>query len=1029
MGHRGRLTAPLVTMALLFLAGTARAGPTSYSGLVIEEILFEAPADVAVEDLRYLVELEVGDVYRPRDARRSLELLYSLGVFQEVYVTVVPDGASLIVQFHLVPSPTLTRVQLRALPAAIPPARAREVMTPQVGERFFPGDEWEMADALVAFLADEGYLDARVQPAVTEVRAGGRGSARVAASFQIESGPVYRVAAVDFNPGAGFEPKVLRPRVRAGIMEDQRFRRETVEEGRDKLEKFFRRRGHLEARILPPIVEVEPDRQRVDVIYNVVPGPEIEVVFLEVTDGEEGSAPKKIIGPRTVELRQVIGVEREYRLTSGYVQDAEARIIQDFRDRGHADVVVESSLEESPERKLLTFCIEPGEGSVLLSRRDIVIRGNEVIPDREARELIRDRLPVASDQVVPFLRPRVAERALEQAVGDLELRYEAGGYLGAVVQVAEVRRVPTRGLAPRRTWVVLEVVEGARTSVRAIEVHGNRRIASEEIAKLSAPLVGKPLRRPAVHAALDELRELYRDRGYIDITVESDEDFSEDQTEATVIWTIDEGPRVRFGKVVVRGNRHTRMGVIRGELDIEPGRVWRESDLQRSRERLLDTGLFSQVTIRPMHHSGRARDVTIEVAERKRWRLLLGPGISSAEGLRLVAENHLGNIGGVGHRWSTYANVGIDWENLRLLFTSQDRLAETTGIKAEWKIVTAYEFAHIPRVPLRIDVRLLLNERAAQPTYVIQNYGAGVGAILDLDLDQSVTLQILGDFSLLWRYPEDVDPAAVLGAADEVDPEFGSRFLGLIGAERAPDGLRRLGMLKLAAQLDARDDPFNPTEGILTAFDLQGTDPSDLSQEHFGRFKHRFTFYLPLKKWLGAVFGYWPFDFDSSIEWGISWVTHDTEMLPVEWRYRLGGATSVRGYRLETLGPTVERPADLTRAGFTSSTIRVPVGGDVFFSYNVELRQPLTRKGDVELIVFHDGGNVYLLRGEDRPEQDRGLDPVIRTSVGLGVRVRTPVGPVRLDGGVQLGPHSPFFHPALGPWWEGAAIHFSVGAL
>jgi outer membrane protein assembly factor BamA len=112
----------------------------------------------------------------------------------------------------------------------------------------------------------------------------------------------------------------------------------------------------------------------------------------------------------------------------------------------------------------------------------------------------------------------------------------------------------------------------------------------------------------------------------------------------------------------------------------------------------------------------------------------------------------------------------------------------------------------------------------------------------------------------------------------------------------------------------------------------------------------------------------------------------------------------------------------------TNSATAVPVGGDVYFSFNLEERFPLTRSRSVELIVFQDGGNVYLRKGQDVDGLDRGFDPVIRTSVGLGLRVRTPVGPLRLDGGIQLGSASPLFdRNADEPWWRGMAIHFSVG--
>ena len=75
----------------------AEASPTTYTGLVIEEITFDAPDTVAIDEMRYLLDVEPGELYRPSHVHRSLELLHGLGLFQEVYVSVLPDGARVLV--------------------------------------------------------------------------------------------------------------------------------------------------------------------------------------------------------------------------------------------------------------------------------------------------------------------------------------------------------------------------------------------------------------------------------------------------------------------------------------------------------------------------------------------------------------------------------------------------------------------------------------------------------------------------------------------------------------------------------------------------------------------------------------------------------------------------------------------------------------------------------------------------------------------------------------------------------------------
>ncbi len=98
--------------------------------------------------------------------------------------------------------------------------------------------------------------------------------------------------------------------------------------------------------------------------------------------------------------------------------------------------------------------------------------------------------------------------------------------------------------------------------------------------------------------------------------------------------------------------------------------------------------------------------------------------------------------------------------------------------------------------------------------------------------------------------------------------------------------------------------------------------------------------------------------------------------IPVEDRYYSGGSTSNRGWARGELGPV--------------DANGTPIGGNSLFEGNVELRYPIV--GIFSGVVFCDLGNVWL------PSYDYRFGD-LRYATGLGLRIRTPIGPVRGDVG------------------------------
>jgi outer membrane protein assembly factor BamA len=118
--------------------------------------------------------------------------------------------------------------------------------------------------------------------------------------------------------------------------------------------------------------------------------------------------------------------------------------------------------------------------------------------------------------------------------------------------------------------------------------------------------------------------------------------------------------------------------------------------------------------------------------------------------------------------------------------------------------------------------------------------------------------------------------------------------------------------------------------------------------------------------------------------------------IPLSERFFSGGASTNRAFPDNQAGPRD------TLTGF-------PIGGSALLFHSTELRFPLI--GDnIGGVLFHDMGNVYSdvtsigFRFHQRNLQD--FDYMVH-SIGFGIRVRTPVGPIRGD--FSFSPNSPGF--------------------
>jgi outer membrane protein assembly factor BamA len=196
----------------------------------------------------------------------------------------------------------------------------------------------------------------------------------------------------------------------------------------------------------------------------------------------------------------------------------------------------------------------------------------------------------------------------------------------------------------------------------------------------------------------------------------------------------------------------------------------------------------------------------------------------------------------------------------------------------------------------------------------------------------------------------------------------------------------RVGLFSAALLREHRDDPLNATRGSYTTIDTGVATRGLGSQTSYSRVLARSSSYHRLTRDLV---------FARMVTFG--WLDNRRdEAIPLPERFYGGGAVSHRGFPENQAGPR-----DVT-TGF-------PLGGQALLVNQLELRFPLLGE-NVAGVLFHDAGNVYSeisnisFRVRQRNTED--FDYMVH-AVGLGLRYRTPVGPIRID--LAFGANTPRF--------------------
>lgn len=699
----------------------------------------------------------------------------------------------------------------------------------------------------------------------------------------------------------------------------------------DRLRQFYAKNGLLEARIRMRRVAVKENVY--DLVFTINAGPVVQFAF-------EGWNPS---GGLRNDVRQtwIQGVFDMQR-----VQEATANIQAALVGRGYvnADILPQIATPE-PRLKRVAFVIDAGSR---FAEREVAFEGDPGI---------------GRDELMRFLKEQeLLVRLYTDAPGSVEALtgfYRNNGFLDARVSLPNFLLDPERSYAR----VTIPVEAGPRYRLSRVVFRGNNAIPDSQLHDvIPAEYLGNYYRPDVREAIIDLLQEYYWQHGYTDVEVTYLLARYPEAGLADLVLNLNEGRQRVVSEINIAGTEVTSPSLVRGELKLEPGDPLNLEKLARSRANLYDTGAFWQVDIqhRPIGRAGARAPATDESGPLP---VRLAVNVSEIQPFSL-------RYGGL---YDTERGPGgiVDFANrntlgaarvlgLRLQYDSQFRDARIYFAQPS----TSGFF-------LKTAAAIYAQRQAVEP-FITHRYGFTItedARFSDHDI-------------LTFGYRIEQASSRYISPSPELPP---------------PENMR-VAPLSATFTRETRDSFINPTRGGFLSSSLEYASNILGSQERFLRYFGQYIRYVPLaaptelpltttvwrSRWVYA----------GAVRLGLAGGQGGQELIATE-RFFAGGATSVRGYDQNSLGPT--------------DALGNPVGGNAMFIVNNELRFPIYNV--LGGAAFLDAGNVYATVSD--------FDPLrLRYGAGVGLRLSTPYILLRFDVGFKLFPK---------PGESRTKFYFSIG--
>lgn len=501
---------------------------------------------------------------------------------------------------------------------------------------------------------------------------------------------------------------------------------------------------------------------------------------------------------------------------------------------------------------------------------------------------------------------------------------------------------------PEGVQVIYHVMENP--VYQKTDVEGNTVLNKQRVASFFDLEQGKIANLKDINKCVQKLEEEYRSNGYILARV-TDVHMEKD---GTLKVAVNEGIVEGFK---VKGNVKTKDYVVTREMKLKKGEPFNAKAARRSMQRVYNLGYFEDVNIKL--NPGREPngvEVEISVVEMNTGTFGIGAGYSNADGFVGMVSIGDKNFRGIGDK------INLRWE-----FGGEDNKNYDFSYTRPW--------LDDKETSATINLYDITNEYA--------DYNIDGDEIARYDKKrrgQEITFSRRTHNEFISNYitiknRDDIYKGEADGYEGDENQYYEDKFnqsskyeswMPKTAAERRKENFGVTRSITFGRVYDSRDNIYDPHEGKRIGY----------SVEWAGGMGGDFDF----TKWTADWRYYFRAGGESvwALNLGAGYASGD---MPLSQRFTMGGSDTLRGYEDDQFR------------------------GNSMLKATLEYRFPIVKK--VQGVLFTDNGYAWDKRHED--EFDMGL---LKNSYGVGLRINSPLGPVKLDYGYGE---------------DGGKFHFSFG--
>jgi len=691
-----------------------------------------------------------------------------------------------------------------------------------------------------------------------------------------------------------------------------------------------------------------PHGDVVDIVVNVVERPRITAITFVGNKKRETSELEKKLTVRVGEI-----------LTPTTLQTQVDSLTRYYHDEGYSQAHVQAIPDTNQTKNDVTLRIQISEGEKVRIT-NIEFHGMSAYNEDRLRKALKTRKKGL------FGGGDVKDETFAEDRQRLEALYHNNGYRDARVEDVTTKA----GAGPRDLTMVVTVTEGPKYKMGVSRWVGATVIDTTALKRIAVLDPGDTYNASRIQRARDEAFGMYAEHGYLYVNIEAHEEAHDNKT-VDVTYVVTEGAPSFVRRVNIEGNRNTRERVIRREIGIHEGDLFKRSSLISTREDVMRLGIFEDVMPDLSPAESTDVDVVIKVKEKQVGTASAGAGYTGESGVTGFLELSHNNVLGNGQSLALHLERGGRVENYSLSFTEPwFRGSRTLFGVSGYDTRTNRDYYDEKRVGGSV--------RLGRPLPWMRNTRGSITYRLE-----NVTI----DATTLTHN----DSLALAGQTIGVPVLTSS--------------------METVLNRNTTDNPFYPTKGTRLDLDDEWAGGPFGGKVEFHKHRYEARAYLPsfTKK------------FTTMLRARVGLLgSYGHNLAPTYERFRLGGGSTLdplRGYDDYQIVPTkfiqdtysrviasidtVGGVPDTTYRSVFTGRVRYP-GGNFMTLYTAEQQFPIVQP--LHGVIFFDAVNTWDLWREIKPFD-------LKMGAGVGLRMEIPLlGNIGLDYGYGFnrddGPHA-----------------------